>query len=278
MKSLKKLDSSFCSHIRWSGNLRIEMIKLKTKEDIEILREGGKHLSFVLFQLKKAAKPGVTTKELDDLAYKLTIEKGDTPAFLNYQPYGADRPYPASACISINNEIVHGIPNESEKILKEGDIVSLDMGLIHKGLFVDSAITVPVGKIDDAAKKLLKATRESLEAGIKAVKVGGHIGDIGAAIESVAKKYKFGIAEGLCGHGVGFAVHEDPYVPNEGMTGEGPELVPGLVIAIEPMFNEGTGQIKLAKDKWTYVTKDGKRSAHFEHTIAVTEEGIEILT
>ena len=254
------------------------MIKLKSKEEIEILREGGKRLAFVLSKLKKAAVPGVTTKELDDLAYKVTVEAGDKPAFLNYQPYGADRPYPASACISINDEIVHGIPNESEKVLKEGDIVSLDMGLIHKGLFVDSAITIGVGKIDEDAKKLLKATRESLEAGIKAIKIGGHIGDIGFAIQEVAKKYKFGIAEGLCGHGVGFAVHEDPYVPNEGEKGDGPELVPGLVIAIEPMLNEGTGKTKIAKDKWTYLTKDGKRSAHFEHTVAITEKGIEILT
>lgn len=254
------------------------MIKLKSKEEIEILREGGKRLAFVLGELKKAAVPGVTTKELDDLAYKLTIEMGDKPAFLNYQPYGADRPYPASACISINDEIVHGIPNESEKVLKEGDIVSLDMGLIHKGLFVDSAITVGVGKIDEDAKKLLKATRESLEAGIKAIKVGGYIGDIGFAIAEVAKKYKFGIAEGLCGHGVGFAVHEDPYVPNEGEKGDGPKLVPGLVIAIEPMLNEGTGKTKIAKDKWAYLTKDGKRSAHFEHTVAITEDGVEVLT
>ncbi len=254
------------------------MIKLKSEKEIEILREGGKHLAFVLSQLKKASKPGVTTKELDDLALKLTIQFGDKPAFLNYRPYGASRPFPASACISINNEIVHGIPNESKKVLKEGDIVSLDMGLIHEGLIVDSAITVPVGKIDEDAKKLLKYTKQSLDAGIKAIKLGGHIGDIGNAIERVAKKYGYGIAEGLCGHGVGFAVHEDPYVPNEGIKGEGPELVAGLVIAIEPMFNEGTGQTKLAKDNWTYLTKDGGRSAHFEHTVAITKDGVEVLT
>jgi methionyl aminopeptidase len=254
------------------------MIRLKSEKDIEILREGGKHLAFVLSALKKASKPGVTTKELDDLAYKLTTELGDKPAFLNYKPYGASRPFPASACISINNEIVHGIPNESKKVLKDGDIVSLDMGLIHKGLFVDSAITVAVGKIDEDAKKLLKFTKQSLDAGIKAMKIGGHIGDIGQVIAKVAHKNKYGIAEGLCGHGVGFAVHEDPYVPNEGIQGEGPELVPGLVIAIEPMFNEGTGQTKIAKDNWTYLTKDGKRSAHFEHTVAITKDGIEILT
>jgi methionyl aminopeptidase len=254
------------------------MIRLKSEKDIEILREGGKHLAFVLQQLKKASKPGTATKELDDLARKLTLDFGDKPAFLNYRPYGASRPFPASACISINNEIVHGIPNESTKILKEGDIVSLDMGLIHKGLIVDSAITVPVGKIDEKAKKLLKFTKQSLDAGIKAIKIGGHIGDIGHAIAKVAYKNKYGIAEGLCGHGVGFDVHEDPYVPNEGNKGEGPEIVPGLVIAIEPMFNEGTGQTKIAKDNWTYLTKDGKRSAHFEHTIAITKDGIEILT
>ena len=254
------------------------MIKLKSEKDIEILREGGKHLAFVLKELKKAAKPGVTTKELDDLAYKLTIGLGDKPAFLNYKPYGASRAFPASACISINNEIVHGIPNESKKVLKDGDIVYLDMGLIHKGLIVDSAITVPVGKIDEDAKKLLKYTKQSLDAGIKAIKIGGHIGDIGHAISKIADKYKYGIAEGLCGHGVGFAVHEDPYVPNEGLIGDGPEIVPGLVIAIEPMFNEGTGQTKIAKDNWTYLTKDGGRSAHFEHTVAITKNGVEVLT
>ena len=254
------------------------MINLKSKEDIEKMREGGKRLAFILNELKKAAKPGVSTKELDDLAYSLTIEKGDTPAFLDYKPYGASRPYPASACISINDEIVHGIPNESEKILKKGDIVSLDMGLIHEGLVVDSAITVPVGVVDADAKRLLKATREALDAGIKAVKLGGHIGDIGFAIENVAKKYKYSLAEGLCGHGVGYSVHEDPFVPNYGRIGEGPEIKAGLVIAIEPMLNEGTGKTKIAKDNWTYLTKDGKRSAHFEHTIAITEDGVEILT
>jgi len=254
------------------------VIRLKSDKDIEILREGGKHLAFVLGELKKATKPGVTTKELDDLAYKLTTNFGDKPAFLNYKPFGASRAYPASACISVNDEIVHGIPNESKKVLKEGDVVSLDMGIIHKGLIVDSAITVPVGKIDEGAKKLLKYTKQSLDAGIKAIKIGGHIGDIGHAIAKVARKNKYGIAEGLCGHGVGFAVHEDPYVPNEGMKGEGPELVVGLVIAIEPMFNEGTGQTKIARDNWTYLTKDGKRSAHFEHTVAITKDGVEILT
>lgn len=254
------------------------MIKLKTDKEIEILKEGGKRLHTILHEVAKLVVPGVSTKILDDKAQELMSLYGDKSAFLNYKPWGAPRPYPAAMCISINDEVVHGIPNENPKILKEGDIVSLDSGLIHGGLYTDSAITVPVGKVDEKAQTLLKATEEALEAGIAAIKPGGKIGDIGYAVAQVAKKYGFGIAEDLCGHGVGYAPHEDPFVPNDAREGEGPVMKPGLVIAIEPMLNEGTGKVKLLNDGYTYVTKDGKRSAHFEHTIAITETGYIVLT
>jgi methionyl aminopeptidase len=174
--------------------------------------------------------------------------------------------------------VVHGIPNEQPKILKEGDVVSLDMGLVHKGMITDMAVTIPVGVIDEKAKKLLEVTEKGLSAGIKVVKVGGTTGDIGAAIETHANKAGFGIVRELAGHGVGYAVHEDPYVPNYGKKGEGTKLRAGMVIAIEPMFNEGGDDVVLGEDGYTYTTRDGSRSAHFEHTVLITEKGAEILT
>ncbi|MCC7004317.1 type I methionyl aminopeptidase [Candidatus Nomurabacteria bacterium] len=254
------------------------MITIKTPQEIMTLKEGGKHLAFVLSLLTKEVKPGVSTSYLNDVAIREIGKLGDKPAFLNYTPYGAKRPYPAAICISVNDEIIHGIPNENSKILKEGDIVSLDLGIVHNGLITDSAVTVPVGKVDESAKKLLKVTSAALLAGIKAAKGGGFVGDIGAEIEKHAKKAGFGIAEELCGHGVGYSVHEDPYVPNFGKKGQGPKLKPGMVIAIEPMFNEGTGKTKIDKDGYTFRTADGKRSAHFEHTIVITDGKPEILT
>lgn len=253
------------------------MITIKTKEEIEILREGGRRLAFILQEVAKLAKPGVSTLELNALAEKLVADNGDKASFLNYKPKGM-RPYPASICVSVNDEIVHGIPNESPKILKEGDIVSLDMGLTHKGLITDSAITIPVGKIDAEIQKLLDTTKSALYAGIKAVKADKHVGDIGFAVERVAKANGYGVVEDLCGHGVGYSVHEDPYIPNYGERGAGDKLKSGMVLAIEPMFNLGGKEIILAEDGWTYKTKDGKRSAHFEHTIVVTSKGAEIIT
>lgn len=254
------------------------MITIKTQEEIAILREGGKRLAFILSELEKMVAPGVSTKALDDRARELALEGGDQPSFLNYQPDGAKRPYPASLCVSINDEVVHGIPNEHPRDLKDGDIVSLDMGIVHKGLITDSAITVAVGKIDDEARQLLKITREALQKGIEAARGGARVGDIGHAIESYTAEYPFSHAEGLAGHGVGYKVHEDPYVPNTGKAGTGIVLKPGMVIAIEPMLNLGTGKIKLDQDGYTYRTRDGKRSAHFEHTIAITDGAPIILT
>lgn len=253
-------------------------IRLKSVEDIETLREGGKRHAFILQQVARAVAPGVSTKALDDLASKLIADGGDTAAFLGYKPYGAKRTYPASICVSVNDAVVHGIPNENPYILKDGDIVSLDLGLIHKGMITDAAITIPVGKIDIESKKLLQATEKALDLAIKAAKAGNTTGHIGEAVETYIRPLGYGIVEELAGHGVGYKVHEDPYVPNYGKAGEGDDLVPGMVIAIEPIINLGTEKIFLDKDGYTYRTKDGKRSAHFEHTIVITEKGCEVLT
>ncbi|MFA6339248.1 MAG: type I methionyl aminopeptidase [Candidatus Paceibacterota bacterium] len=253
------------------------MITIKTEKDIEILKEGGRRLAAILDALAKAVRPGISTKDLDDLAFKLTKEKGDKPAFLNYRPDLASRPYPASLCVSVNDEVVHGIPKKGT-ILKEGDLVSLDMGIIHNGLITDSAISVGVGEIDDAAKKLLKDGKQALYAGIDASVVGAHTGDIGFAIEKFVKKTGFSNSEDLGGHGVGYGLHEDPFIPNFGARGQGPILKPGMVIAIEPMLCEGTGRNILEDDGWTFITADGKRAVHFEHTIVITEKGPEIIT
>lgn len=254
------------------------MITVKTKKEIAILREGGRRLAEVLQKVAAEVRPGVSSKTLNDLAQKLITDGGDTPSFLNYSPKGAKRPYPAALCVSVNDEVVHGIPNEQEKILKEGDMVTLDAGLVHEGLFTDSAVTVGVGKIDANAKKLLETTKKALAVGISAVRAGATTGDVGFAIEEFVTPFGYGIVRELAGHGVGYAVHEEPFVPNFGREGEGIVLKAGMVIAIEPMLNEGGAGIRLDPDGYTYRTKDGSRSAHFEHTIAITENGAEILT
>lgn len=254
------------------------MITIKTKEEIDILREGGKRHAFILRELADMVKPGVTTLDLENRAKQLIAEGGDKSAFLNYKPYGAKRPYPATLCVSINDEVVHGIPNENVRILKEGDIVSIDLGLVHKGLITDSAVTVPVGKISLELTQLLEVTKKAMFAGIKAIKDGRKTGDVGQVISRLAAQYKYGVVEELAGHGVGYSVHEDPYVPNYGEVGEGDTLKSGMVLAIEPMFNLGSRKVVLDKDGYTFRTVDGKPSAHFEHTIVVTKSGAEILT
>jgi len=254
------------------------MIKLKTPKDIAILCEGGKRHAFILRELAKMVKPGVTAKELNDRADELIKAEGDKSAFLNYKPYGAKRPYPASLCVSVNDEVVHGIPNEGNKILKEGDIVSLDLGLIHKGLITDAAITVPVGRVSKEVGKLLSVTQEALIEGIKAARGGNRVGDISNAIQKIGQKAGYGIVEELSGHGVGYKVHEDPYVPNFGPAGKGELLKHGMVIAIEPMFNLGTEKVIFDDDGYTVRTADGKPSAHFEHTVVITEGEAEVVT
>jgi len=254
------------------------VITIKTPKEIESLREGGKRLAFILQALKDKAKVGVTTLELDKLAYNLALDRGNKPAFLNYKPAGVRRPYPASLCVSVNDVVVHGIPGEPVIILKEGDIVTLDMGIVHDKLITDSAITVGIGKLDEAGKKLIESTEKAMNIGIAAAKGGNHVGDIGYAIEQFVTPLGFSLADHLSGHGVGYAVHEDPFVPNIGRKGEGPLLKPGMVIAIEPMLLEGTSKVKFDKDEYTVRTKDGKRAAHFEHSIVITEGESEILT
>ncbi|MEX0935000.1 MAG: type I methionyl aminopeptidase [Candidatus Paceibacterota bacterium] len=253
-------------------------IQKKTEKEIEILREGGKRLAAALFEVVDMIVPGVRTDELDTRAEELLSHGDDRPAFLNYTPSDASRPFPASVCVSINDEIVHGIPNENPRTLKEGDIVSLDMGLVHNGLITDSSYTVPVGEVSDEAQMLLKATQEALNAGISTARGGSRVGDISAAIEAVGRSYNLGIFPTLVGHGVGYELHEEPYIPNIGRAGTGPILEPGLVIAIEPMFSLGSDAIKTLDDGYTYATKDGSLSAQFEHTIVITEEEPIILT
>lgn len=251
-------------------------IIIKTEEQIEKLREGGAILARVLKEVAKAVKPGVSTGELDDLAYKLIKEAGGEPAFLGYKPEGHSEPYPASLCTSVNTEIVHGIPDENE-ILKEGDIVSIDLGLKYKGMFTDHAMTVPVGNISKDLQKLLQDTREAMHVGIEAARGGNTVGDIGHAIEQFVNK-RYGIVRDLSGHGVGVEIHEDPFVPNYGKAGKGEKLVPGMVIAIEPMLTLGGEDIVVAGDGYTIRTQDGSKNAHFEHTILITEGEAEILT
>lgn len=252
-------------------------IQLKTKEDIEKLKEGGKIHASILRSLANAVKPGVSAMELDTLARALLEEYGAQAAFLNYTPEGVSYPFPAALCVSINDEVVHGIPHE-DIILQDGDVVSLDLGVLYKGMITDAAITVPCGEVSDEAKKIMTITKEALSLGIAAAKVGNTVGDIGFAIQEFVKPYGYGIIKILAGHGVGYSVHEDPYIPNYGRKGEGQKLVPGMVIAIEPMFTLGGDEVAVTEDEYTYVTYDGSIATHFEHTIAITEEGTIVLT
>jgi methionyl aminopeptidase len=254
------------------------MITIKTKEDIAILRKGGKRHAAILRELATMVRPGIRAVELENRARELIANNGDKAAFLNYKPYGAKRPFPAALCVSVNDEVVHGIPNEGDKVLKEGDIVTLDLGLTHRGLITDAAITVPVGKISPELVHLLDTTEKALKTGIKAAKGGKRVGDISTAIERIGLAGKYGIVEELAGHGVGYDVHEDPYVPNYGEAGKGEALKPGMVIAIEPIFNLGGGEVEIDSDGYTFRTADGKPSAHFEHTVLITKGDAEVLT
>ncbi len=253
------------------------MSVFKDKKEIETLIECGKRLARVLSIVEESVKAGLTTEDLDEIA-RTEIEKiGDIPAFLNYTPEGIRSPYPASLCVSINEEVVHGIPNKKRKI-KEGDVVSIDLGLKHGGFFCDHAKTVVVGKTSKEVQNLIKDTKRALMAGIEKARVGNTTGDIGNSVESVAKEGGYGLVKILSGHGVGKKIHDDPYVPNYGKPGQGVSLVEGMVIAIEPMFTLGKGHVRVLGDEYTYVTKDKSLSAHFEHTVLITKEGPQILT
>ena len=249
----------------------------KTEEEIKNLRKAGNILAGALRHAAALVKPGVTTAALDLAAEDFIRKAGGEPAFLHYQPDGASYPFPAVLCVSINDEVVHGIPSE-ERMLEEGDLVMLDLGVSYNGYFSDAAITVFAGEADAEDKKLAEATEEALKAAIKIIKPGVRTGDIGAAIEAVAKKYNFAVVEDLGGHSLGKVPHEKPYIGNIGTAGKGEILPEGLVIAVEPIFTAGKGDIELDADEWTYRTADGSRSAETEHTILITKNGCEVLT
>ncbi len=246
------------------------MISIKSDREIELMKKAGNIVFKTHNHLKSFIKPGVTTNKLNDIAEKFIIEQQASPSFKNYNGF------PKSICISINDEVVHGIP--SERLLKEGDIVSIDIGANYKGYHSDSAWTYPVGKISYDKEFLLKETKEALYEGIRKIHSGIRIGDISNAIEGHANKHELSIVRELVGHGVGNKIHEDPDIPNYGKPNTGPLLKAGMVIAIEPMLNLGTKDICIKDDNWTIVTSDGSPSAHFEHTVLVTDNGYEILT
>ncbi len=246
------------------------MIILKSRQEIEKMRKSNVLVAAILEELRKKIRPGVKTIELDRLSEEMALKKGARPAFKGY------RGYPYSLCTSVNSEVVHGMPSERE--LKEGDIVSLDFGILNDGYYGDAAVTVPVGEITPAAKRLLRVTEEALYRGIAEVRAGNRIGDISAAIQGHAEAAGFSVVRDLVGHGIGKNLHEDPQVPNYGSSGRGIELKAGMVFAIEPMVNEGTYRVDILRDGWTVVTADGKLSAHFEHSVAITENGPVILS
>lgn len=249
---------------------------IKTSEERADLIEAGKRLGNVLARLEEDVAPGKTTGELDALAEKLIREGGDVPSFKGYTPEGARFPFPAALCISVNDEVVHGIPGE--RVLKEGDIVSLDLGLTHKGLIMDAAVTVPVGKVEPSSLALIDATRAALDVAIAAARPGNRIGDISYATGNAFKGTDFSVVKVLGGHGVGQSVHEEPYIANDGHPGTGEEIIPGMVLALEPIANLGKAGVMLDNDGYTYRTRDGSRSAHFEHSILIEEQGTIVLT
>ena len=248
------------------------MIQLKSEREIDAMARGGTILAATLALLRRETRAGLTTAQLDAMAEEFVrSHAGAVPAFKGL--YG----FPGSVCISVNNEIVHGIPSK-KRVLAEGDIVSLDFGVKYEGYYTDSAVTVPVGEVDAETRRLLEVTEAALEAGIGAARTGNHTGDIGAAVQAVVEAAGFSVVRELVGHGVGVTPHEDPQVPNYGKPKRGTKLSAGLTIAIEPMVNAGGPATRTMPDRWTVVTVDGSRSAHFEHTVAVTENGPRVLT
>lgn len=252
------------------------MIILKTHDEIEIMRKANGLVARVLKELlPQYIKPGVTTFELDAIAEDFVLSNNAKPGFKGYRV--GNRTFPSTLCVSINEEVVHGIPSKIRK-LKEGDIVSIDIGIIVQGYYGDAAWTFPVGNIDEEAKKLLEVTEKSLYAGIEEAKAGNRILDIAAAIQSCGESAGFSIVRDYCGHGVGRMLHEDPQIPNYGQKGKGPKLEDGMVLAIEPMVNVGTYKVRTLNDGWTVITEDRKKSAHFEHSIAIINGRPEILS
>ena len=247
------------------------MVILKMSREIAKMREAGRISQRALQAAGKAVEPGVSTYEIDCIVREYIEKQGASPSFLGYGGF------PASACISVNNVVIHGIPSRSE-ILKQGDIVSIDVGAYFEGYHGDNAWTFACGDISKEAQRLIDTTRESLFEGIKKAVAGNRIGDIGHAVQEYAEARSYSVVRKFVGHGVGAKLHEDPSVPNYGMSGKGIRLLPGMTIAIEPMINQGTHQVRVLNDGWTTVTADGKLSAHFEHTVAITPDGTVILT
>ncbi len=248
---------------------------IKTAEEIKLIRIAGKILANVAKQIKESAQEGVSLQDLDQLAQKLIQEAGAEPAFLGYQPYGADKPFPASICASLNEVVVHGVPTNYK--LKSGDLLKLDFGVDYQGYIADAAFTVGIGKISKEGEQLINATKNALAVGIKECKAGNTLGDVGWAINNYVTKHGFKVVKGLTGHGVGKELHEDPPVFNEGQKNTGLRLKAGMVLALEPMVSAGDPYIRQLPDD-SYATRDGSLSAHFEHTIVVAEKGAEILT
>lgn len=246
------------------------MITIKSAREIELIRKSGKITAKTLGRLIEAAKPGISTEDLDRIAEESIRSMGGVPTFKGYNGY------PASICTSINDQVVHGIPGSY--VLREGDLVSIDIGTTLDGYVSDSAVTVALGNVSNVANRLMRVTQECLMLAIAQMQIGNHLGDIGAAVQRHAEKNGFGVVRDLVGHGIGTKMHEEPQVPNYGKPGTGIELRKGLVLAIEPMITQGTWRVRTLEDGWTVVTEDGKLAAHFEHTIALTEKGPRILT
>ncbi len=247
------------------------MIKIKTDQEVSLMRKAGEITRQTLELLEKSVMPGVTTKQLDEIAYNFIKKSGATPSFLNYGGF------PATICASVNDEVVHGIP--SDRVLQEGDIISIDVGAKYKGYNGDSARTFAVGKISEERQKLIDVTKQSFFEGVKGIKAGCSVGDISSQVQRYVEKHGFSVVRDLVGHGVGKELHEDPMVPNFGFAGLGPKLRANTIIAIEPMVNAGKPQVVVDKQNgWTVSTRDGSDSAHYENTVLITEDGVEILT
>lgn len=246
------------------------MIELKNANQLELMRNAGQIVAETLKLMQEHAKPGVTTLELDRIAEKFIRSQGAIPAFKGYNGF------PATLCTSVNEQVVHGIP--SLRILDSGDIISIDCGALKEGYFGDAAVTLPIGEVDEEIQRLLRVTEESLMMGILQAKVGNRLFDVSHAVQKHVEVNKFSVVRDYVGHGIGRAMHEDPQIPNFGKPGRGPRLEVGMALAIEPMVNMGTHEVMTLKDRWTVVTNDNRPSAHFEHTVAITENGPEILT
>ncbi len=253
-------------------------IIIKTKEEIEILKEGGKILREAILTAADFVKEGVSTKEVNDVAEKIIRKRGGEPAFLNFpMDEHENLKFPAATCVCVNDEVVHGLP-ERDQVLKSGDIVTIDLGVKYKNLFTDAAITVPVGEISEKAKKLIDVSKRALEVGLREIKAGARLGNYSSAVQDFVQKNGFEIVKILGGHGVGYGVHEAPFIPNYGERGKGMKFREGMVVALEPIVTENSDEVELLPDGMTFVTVDGGLAAEFEHTIVVTKKGYEILT